>query len=184
MSVGATLAATGLGLAMLGWLTTTDPKRRRAFARPPANWPAPKAAWVVVALTGALATYWSGPAGFVLWLGGTTAVGWALIALPPDRGLEAALPWIERHIGRAVDAARPRIAAVRQRLGRGSSWRQWLAHARPGAARPLSDRALAARIAALEAELAALRAELDQRREESDAVLLDLAGRRRQALER
>ncbi len=181
MSVGATLAAAGIGLAALGWLTVTDPKRRRAFGRAPAARPAPKATWLLVLLSCVLASFWSGPPGFVLWLGATSAVGWAMIALPPNRGLEAVPSWVDHHFGRAIESTRRGIATLRERLG---PWRQWLPRRRPDPERSAIARSLEARVAALETELATLRAELGQRRDEPDAVLLDLAGHRRQAIER
>ena len=170
MSAGATLAATGLGLVALGWLTSSDPKRRRAFGRPPAARPAPKPlVWGTVLVCGVLAAWLSGPAGFVIWLGATSAIGWAMIALPPDRGPERVPPAVRR-AGRWLARAARRARALLARVGiRG---------------RDLSGEApLEERITALEAELAELRAELARRRAEPEAVLLDLAGHRRQATE-
>ena len=84
MSVAAALAATGLSLAGLGWLSATDPKRRRAFglAAPTTERPA-RAVWALVPLPGMLVPFWSGAAGFVIWLGATSVLGWVLVAVPP-----------------------------------------------------------------------------------------------------
>ena len=101
VSVAAALAATGLSLAGLGWLSATDPKRRRAFGLPALTTERPaRAVWALVPLPGMLVPFWSGAAGFVIWLGATSVLGWVLVAVPP--GWIAARIHAPRRFGASV----------------------------------------------------------------------------------
>lgn len=162
MSTLATTAAITLSLAGLGWLNATDPKRRRAFGMKPLPGARPiRAIWTAVLLPGILMPVWSGGAGFVLWLGATSVLAWALIALPPGK-----LPV-------------PRLAAPRLSLSAAALTRGWSRLRATVAATPPFRRAapaetatLATRVARLEAELADLRDALRADRFSSEAAEL------------
>lgn len=159
MSAGATVVATGVSLGALGWLSATDPKRRRTFGIEAGSQPAPRWAWALVLVPGVLVPFWSGAAGFVLWLGAVSVVGWALVAVPPGR-----MPALDRCLVRGAElaeAARRRLGGLAQRLrlpGVPDGWA--VASARRGTG--VADAQVEARLAALEAEVAALRAALEQ----------------------
>lgn len=154
MSVLATLVGTEVSLGALGWLSATDPKRRRTFGYKPAARPAPRWVWALALVPGLLVPVWGGAAGFVLWLGAVSAVGWALVAVSPQR-LSAA----EGRVAAGWEAVRDRLAPlVRGGVAGGQAL---VARLRPpAAARPAHGAGVEARLAVLEAEVAALRAEL------------------------
>lgn len=80
----------GLSLGGLGYLSATDPKRRRIFGQSkvehrPLLWPARLATFlpgVVFVVVG----HWSG---LTIWAGAVTTLGWAMVAVPPNRYREA-----------------------------------------------------------------------------------------------
>ena len=155
MTVPLTPLAIAVSLAALLWLSFTDPKRRRAFARP--AYPGPRRAglaWTVALLPGPLLAPVAGGPGLVLWLGALTVTGWGLIAIPPGRGgavsdrLDRGAAWLGTRLdawGRGLGAG---LAALRARLARPSGE---TAAAPPG---------LADRVAALEHQVMALRTEV------------------------
>lgn len=130
--MAATITAVAVSLAGVGYLAGTDPKRRRAFRLPPAARSNPRLGWALVLLPGVLLPFAAGGAGFTVWIGAVSVVGWAIAALPPER---TAL--IGRRCAELVD----RLAGFRLRLPERL---------------PADDRvaALEARIRALEAQLA------------------------------
>lgn len=160
MSAVATVVATGVSLGALGWLSATDPKRRRTFGIKAGPQPAPRWAWALVLVPGVLVPFWSGAAGFVLWLGAVSVVGWALVAVPPGR-----MPALDRWLVRGAhlaEAAGRRLGGLAQRLRLPGVPEGWaVASARRGTG-VADDARLEARLAALEAEVAALRAALEQ----------------------
>jgi len=127
--MAATLAAIAVSLAGVGYLAGTDPKRRRAFRLPPAARSSPRLGWALVLAPGVLLPFAAGGAGFTVWIGAVSVVGWAIAALPPER---------TARVGRRCAGLVDRLAGFRLRP-------------------PAHDRlaALEARIRALEAQLAA-----------------------------
>ena len=141
--VAPTLAAVAVSLAGVGYLTGTDPKRRRAFRLPPAASASPRLGWALVLLPGVLLPFAAGGGGFTVWIGAVSVAGWAIAALPPER---------TAGLGRRCAAFVDRIAAFRPALP---------LRVAPA---PASD----SRVAALEARIEALEAELAQRRAPRD----------------
>jgi hypothetical protein len=156
MNVLATVAAIAVSLAGLARLTATDPKRRRAFRLAE---PAPGrtgAAWAAVLLPGLMVPVWAGAAGFFVWLGASSVLGWAIAAAPPQRTVAArqrAQLWLLEARGR-VD---PLIRAARR------GWGAWQRRA--------PDRTLAERVQELELEVAMLKARLGVAAEPADVVV-------------
>ncbi|MEM6480555.1 MAG: hypothetical protein AAF681_01820 [Pseudomonadota bacterium] len=79
-----------LSLAGLGYLAATDPKRRRIFKqskieRRPFAWPA-RIATFAPGLYLTIIGHWSG---LSIWAGAVTTVGWAMVAIQPDRYYQA-----------------------------------------------------------------------------------------------
>ena len=153
-----TLLGIAVSLAALLWLSFTDPKRRRAFARPAYPGPRrPGLAWSVALSPGPLLASVAGGPGLVLWLGALTVTGWGLVAIPPGRGgavsdrLDRGAAWLGARLaawGRGLGAG---LAALRRRLDRSSE-----ATAAPSG--------LADRVAALERKVMALQTELARSR--------------------
>jgi len=129
----ATFAAIAASLAGVGYLAGTDPKRRRAFRLPPAARSSPRLGWALVLAPGVLLPFAAGGAGFTVWIGAVSVVGWAIAALPPERTAR-----VGRHYAAFVD----RLAGVRLRFPR----------------RPQAED----RVAALEARTRALETQLAQ----------------------
>ena len=167
MIVAATLAATAVSLAALGYLAATDPKRRRAFRLPPAAGRRRGSAGRRCSCRASPSPGWPAAGGFLVWFGAVTVAGWAIAALRPQRAERA------RH-ALAAAAASPRgrrrsappsraAAAVSRRCAR-----------RPARRTPRRepDRGARGPVAALEAELAALRD--GPRRARIDAVVVEL----------
>lgn len=149
MSALVTLIGTGVSLGTLGWLTETDPKRRRTFGLKPAPRTAPRWAWALVLTPGVIVPFWSGAAGFVLWLGAVSVTGWALVSVSPQRMTLVA--------GRIAGVFTRMAARLRRgrAAGRALTARIGLHMASRGAAPDIETR-----LAALEAEVAKLRAAL------------------------
>ena len=134
MSLLATLAAISLSLAALGYLAATDPKRRRAFRLPPPYRRRAGAAWAAALGPGLLLPYWSGGAGFFVWLGAASVAGWILAAVSPVRSAAMREMLNERLL--AVRAGfRPMVAVAAR------TWHRALARAL--AFRPAPGRATA-----------------------------------------
>lgn len=155
MNASLTLLAIAISLAALLWLSFTDPKRRRSFARPAYSGPRRTGlAWTVALLPGLLLPVIAGGPGVVLWFGALTVTGWALIAIPPGRGgaladrLDRAAAWVGGRLdtwGRGFGAG---AAALRSRL------------ARPSGAAPAAPSGVADRVAELERKVMALETEI------------------------
>lgn len=118
MTVAATLLAVAATLAALGWLTATDPKRRRAFRLPEPGRPRRvRAALAAVFLPGLLLLGFGNGAGFAIWLGVVSVAGWGLAAMTPsaaarlgDRARRAAAG------ARAVAGLPGRVALLERRV--------------------------------------------------------------------
>ena len=85
MSVLATLMAIAVSLAGFAHLAGTDPKRRRAFRLPDPAPRRPAVGWAAVLLPGFLVPVWAGAAGFFVWLGASSVLGWTIAAASPHR---------------------------------------------------------------------------------------------------
>lgn len=108
MSGLAAVPALAVTLVALGWLTVTDPKRRRAFRRPTFTGRRRVAvAWMVVLLPGVLLLATGEAAGFLIWMGAASVAGWAMAAIPPARAAR-----IRRSLDRPLRRARSAIAAL------------------------------------------------------------------------
>lgn len=98
-----TLTAIAVSALGIGWLLSTNAKRRRAFDLPPRQGRSYTAlAWAVVLLPGLLLLADGQAAAFVMWLGGAPVVAWLLAACPPARfeaargRLQASKGWLWR----------------------------------------------------------------------------------------
>ncbi len=155
-----------VSLSAIGQLALDDPKRRRVFHLPPRD-PGrrPVAGWGLVIAPGVLLAIFANPAVFVIWCAIVTAVGWAVVALPPSFWQRLANTIASRRPGPVLDrlrrlkALRDRVALAAGRLGKGTV----LPASAPGLRTAAGDgeriARLEARLASLEAELAGLRAE-------------------------
>lgn len=174
MSAAATTAATAVSLVALGRLAAGDPKRRRAFRLPAQENRRAGLLWAAALAPGLLVPFWSGAAGFFVWLGAVSVFGWVAAAISPDRNLALRMRLAEG-FGRAAGAVAPALAAGRRAVGRirraGGT-----ALARPAAAVPAGYAELERRVRELEAEVAALRAAAAEA--EPGATVIELAGRR------
>lgn len=162
MILAATLAV-AVSLAGIAYLTATDPKRRRTFHRPRVEGRRARAGWAAVVLPGLLVPVWGGGAGFVIWLGTVSVVGWVVAAVSPERSAGLRRTLLER------------AAALRGRLPRFPAERGAQAMARLGAALARPGRAdLEARIAELEAEVARLGRQLAARDADGSGVVVEM----------
>lgn len=148
MAVVSVIAAVLVGVAAIVRLAWTDPKRRRVFGLD--AYEGPRRVWLlllVLVAPGALLLAAGDAAGFTIWIGALTVLGWAVAALSPDRSAAVAAG-IRRRAGGAGGA----VVAVRSALARGvrtvrEAWHT-LRHA------PTRLAALERRVAELEAEAA------------------------------
>ncbi|MEM6578821.1 MAG: hypothetical protein AAF678_10040 [Pseudomonadota bacterium] len=90
MSGWAIFALIVLSLIGLGYLAATDAKRRRIFRQSPIEtrpfaWPA-RIATFAPGIYFCLIGHWSG---LTIWAGAVTTLGWAMVAIPPNRYAEA-----------------------------------------------------------------------------------------------
>lgn len=170
MSALATLGVVGVSLAALGYLTATDPKRRRVFRLKPARRRHGRLGWAVVLLPGLLLPAVAGAGGFFVWLGATSVVGWGLAAISPTRAaataarLREAAGALGRSVAPLADGAVARAQSAMAALR--------------AAPRPSALQDLERRVAELEAEIALLRRGEPAERPDDDHVVVDLARRR------
>ena len=83
MTAALTLAAVAATLLGLAYFTATDPKRRRAFKLPPRRRRVVLPACILVLAPGVLLLVFGRGAGFVIWLGAATVLGWLMAARAP-----------------------------------------------------------------------------------------------------
>ncbi len=86
MSILAAVAAVAASSAALAYLTVGNAKRRRVFGLPPLE----RKAWqtrlaIAGVLAPAVALLYDGGAGFVIWCGAVSVIGWGLAAMPPAK---------------------------------------------------------------------------------------------------
>lgn len=77
------LSAVAVTLLGLAYLTATDPKRRRAFKRPPPSRRLVLPAFALVFAPGVALLVFGQGAAFVMWLGAVTVLGWLVAARAP-----------------------------------------------------------------------------------------------------
>jgi hypothetical protein len=87
MSLLSALAGTAVSLAALGYLASSDPKRRRAFRLPAPERRYAGAAWAAALAPGAFVAAIGGAGSVFVWLGATSILGWGIAALPPGRAV-------------------------------------------------------------------------------------------------
>ena len=81
-----TALAIAASLAALGYLSATDPKRRRVFRLPPPGGSShAPIAWAAAVLPGLLLLGPSGGAGFTIWFGAAAFGGFIVALVPPGR---------------------------------------------------------------------------------------------------
>ena len=115
MSGLATLMAIAVSLAGFAHLAGTDPKPRRAFRLPDPAPRRPAVGWAAVLLPGFLVPVWAGAAGFFVWLGASSVLGWTIAAASPHRTAS---------IRRAMHDLRLRVRGrLEPLLQAGRSWR-------------------------------------------------------------
>ena len=99
--------AVAITASALAYLAASDPKRRRAFRLTP--WTRPRhsaTAWCLALAPGLVLLLFDTAAGFVLWFGAVTVIGWSISAMNPAR------------MGSLSQAAARVRHALRERLGR------------------------------------------------------------------
>ncbi len=144
MSVLATIVAIVVSLAGFAHLAGTDPKRRRAFRLPDPAPRRPAAGWAAVLLPGFLVPVWAGAAGFFVWFGASSVLGWTIAAASPQRTAS-----IRQATHDLLLRVRGRLEPL---LQAGRSWRTSLRRPR--------QPTLEQRVRGLELEVAALKARL------------------------
>jgi hypothetical protein len=143
------IAGLCISTAVLVYLAHTDPKRRRVFGRP--SYERPRRVWsslFILSVPGIWLLMSVNGAGFTIWLGGLTVVGWGVAATNPAR----------------AEAWRATAQACLNKTGRITvlGWSSFVSAARSARAVILFLRDGTERIAALEARINQLESEVQR----------------------
>lgn len=105
-----TLLAILWSIAGLLWLSAHDAKRALVFRRTPRVARIdPRLIWGAVLVPGLVFAVMGSGAAFVMWLGGTMAFGWMLIAVPEERFKQlwaSCKDWLEKTEARLLQKLR------------------------------------------------------------------------------